>query len=210
MATDPCADTCLPQIDQVQLGEIYDLFNTKVRADLQDDYDCKKINGATYADTWAKIMGPAIGTILGSVVSIASKETAKDRCVKDAQCLELTAKANNIDAVTAEITVESGRKTSLNDAKVALTNAQEEKADFETSNLLPSQEALYIRQAKGFDDNANQKLFESQMNGWAMVFADTDLTQVTSPLQDTHICDSFKRIKVGLGDAPGDCEPITP
>ena len=86
MAIDPCADTCLPQIDQVQLGEIYDLLNSKIRADLQDDYDCKKINGATYADTWAKMMGPVINGTLGAMVSLQTKETAADRCVKAKQC----------------------------------------------------------------------------------------------------------------------------
>jgi len=86
MAIDPCADQCLPQIDQTQMSEIYDLLNTKIRTDLQDDYDCKKINGATYADTWAKLMSTVITGTLNAMVALQTKETAADRCVKSKQC----------------------------------------------------------------------------------------------------------------------------
>ena len=79
-----------------------------------------------------------------------------------------------------------------------------------TNTLKGHQGTLYQRQAKGFDDNAFQKLFDSQLNSWSMVFADTDLSVVSPPLQDTHICDSFNRIKVGMGEASGTCEVIIP
>ena len=130
-AIDPCADECIPQIDQVQFGELYDMINSKVRFDLQDDYDCKKINGATYADTWSKMMGPAIGHIMGGLVSLRNKETAADRCVKEAQC-----------AVYAQ--------DILNKQATA---------------------SLTVRQEEGFDDNARQKLYEAQMNAWALMFS---------------------------------------
>lgn len=179
MAIDPCADSCLIQLDQVQMAEIYDFFNEKIRTDLQDDYDCKKINGATFADTWAKMMAPTIGALMSSMVTIATKETAADRCIKAAQC--------------AEIPIKSAREDTLAQA---------------TNDLKEQQGLLYARQAKGFDDNAYQKLFDSQLNAWSMVFADTDLTIVSPPLQDEHICDSFQRIKVGMGEAAGTCEVI--
>lgn len=186
MATDPCADLCLPQIDQTQLGEIYDLLNTKVRADLQDDYDCKKINGATFADTWAKIMAPTIGATLGAMVSISTKETAADRLLKAAQ-------TNKVDAEAADIPIKSAREDGMATA---------------TNDLKTEQGLLYARQAKGFDDNAFQKLFDSQLNSWSMVFADTDLAVVSPPLQDSHICESFNRIKTGMGEVPGVCAVI--
>lgn len=179
MAVDPCADSCLIQLDQTQMAEIYEFFNRKIRLDLQADYDCKKINGATFADTWAKMMAPTISAIMSSMVSIATKETAADRAIKNAQAEEIPIKS-----------------------------AREDTLALATNNLKTQQGLLYARQAKGFDDNAYQKLFDSQLNAWSMVFADTDLTEVTSPIQDAHICDSFQRIKVGMGELAGDCAPI--
>ena len=38
-------------------------------------------------------------------------------------------------------------------------------------DLLDAQEALYRRQIEGFDDNKYQKLFEAQMNAWALMFS---------------------------------------
>lgn len=185
---DPCGDNCLPQLDQVQMGEIYDLLDVRIRTSLQEDYDCKKINGPTFVDTWAKMMGPTLNGILQSMVAIATKETAADRCVKTAQCAKLSAE-----------TTEIGARSTREDGLAAATNT-----------LKGHQGDLYIRQAKGFDDNAFQKLFDSQLNSWSMVFADTDLAQVSPPLQDVHICDSFNRIKVGMGEASGTCEATPP
>ncbi len=200
MVVDPCADECIPQLDQVQMGEIYDMFNVRVRADLQDDFDCKKINGATYADTWARIMGPTINGTMQAMVSLATKETAKDRCVKEAQCTKLAAETLLVtqqEALALAQTTEVPVKSLREDGLATATNA-----------LKGEQGLLYARQAKGFDDNAFQKLFDSQLNSWSMVFADTDLSAVTPPLQDENICNSFDRIKVGFGETPGECDTL--
>ncbi len=245
MATDPCDDSCLPQLDQVQLGEIYDLFNTRIRADLQDDYDCKKINGATYADTWAKLIGPLMGSCLGAMVDIKVKETPDDRALKQAQVLKVDAETGEIplestrrDCVTTadcsvknaqatEIPLKSTREECLATAECDLKQAQEDKAIAEAGEiplkstreeelkeanvaLKADQSTLYLRQAKGFDDNARQKLLDMQTNAWAMVFADTSLSTVTPTLQDTHICESFNRVKAGLDNnaSPSNCANI--
>lgn len=145
MALDPCSDACTPQLDQVQIAEIYDLINTKVRADLQDDYDCKKINGATFADTWAKMMAPAIGHIMGAAVSILNKETPHDRMLKTAQA------------------------------------------------------SLYARQEQGFDDNLRQKLFETQMNSWAMMFSSGLLEYEPQVIKDQEATELYKEILASIG-----------
>jgi len=136
---DACEDVCIPQLDITQFEEIYDILDGKVTKRLQEDYDCKKINGATYAATWAAMMNPAVGHILNSIVSLQNKETAADRCVKYANC--------------------------------DLIKEQERKVTYEVDNILPEQKKLTTRQIAGFNDNIRQKLFEAQMNAWAMMFS---------------------------------------
>lgn len=194
MAVINCDDACLLAIDQTQLLEIYETLNTKVRADLQDDYDCKKINGATYADTWAKMMSPAIGHIMTAMVTLATKETAADRAVK----------ASTVDR--NECACEN--ETTTTESKVSLNLAQEVKLACDCANATAIKDAdvalkgyqgsLYVRQAKGFDDNANQKLFDSQLSAWSMVFADTDLDTVTAVLNETNMISSYNRVTGSL------------
>lgn len=211
MAVINCDDKCLLTLDQGQLVDLYDMLNDKVRADLQDDYDCKKINGATYADTWAKMMSPAIGHIMGALVTLATKETAADRAVKASQ-VDLN------DANATRLVCSCTNETNSTNSKTALNTAQATKLVCDCTNqtalrnadvaLKGRQGALYDRQAKGFDDNANQKLFDSQLSAWSMVYADADIVQVTSPLQDSQICESYTRIRSNLGGPTSNCAPI--
>lgn len=127
-----CDDGCVLSIDRVEFEALYDLLDTKVREGLQVDFDCKKINGATYAEKRAAMMDSATAGILSAMVSLAQKETAADRLVKYATAT---------------------------------------KIDYETTSVLPAQVALTERQIAGFDDNLRQKLFETQMNSWAMMFS---------------------------------------
>lgn len=211
MAEINCDDACLISLDQTQLSEIYDTLNLKVRTDLQADYDCGKINGATFADTWAKMMSPAIGHIMTAMVALATKETAADRAVKYAQVEVSESQVEVNDAKILNETNATNSKTALNNAQIAKLNADVTNstalrtADVE---LKGEQGLLYARQAKGFDDNANQKLFDSQLSAWSMVYADTDLETVTSPLQDSQICESYTRIRTGLQGTVSNCAPI--
>ncbi|RLF04277.1 MAG: hypothetical protein DRJ64_07160, partial [Thermoprotei archaeon] len=154
---------CQPQIDITQILDLYDGLNTKVRADLQDDYDCKKINGPTYAATWAQMMGPITNSIMGAVTSLITKETAADRCVKSAQC----------DVAQQDI---------LN--KVAT-------------------EALTMRQIEGFADNARQKLFDAQMNAWALMFSSGLLEDKPSFISDGKVVELANKIEESIDGAPG-------
>ena len=145
----PCDDGCHIKLDVDQMEIIYDKFNEKVRNDLQDDYDCKKINGATYADTWAKMMAQVVTGSLQAMVSIATKETAMDRVVKQEQ----------VDSSQASTT----RNDDLATSKIAV----------DTQDILNkiATASLTSRQESGFDDNVRQKLYEAQINSWALMFS---------------------------------------
>ncbi len=137
MANELCNDGCTLQLDVTQFEEIYDLLDTKVRDRLNTDYDCKKINGTTYAATWASMMGPAVGQILGSLVSIQTKETAADRCVKEEQCASSKAATIRNDE-TADEQIRASGVSTVNDtcratADCRLKKAQEEEIGLESS-----------------------------------------------------------------------------
>jgi hypothetical protein len=78
-----CTPVCL-DIDQVK--ELYDTLAEKIYNDMDKQYKEGKINGATYADTWAKLMSSVISGSMNTIAQIQMKETAMDRCVKQEQC----------------------------------------------------------------------------------------------------------------------------
>ena len=47
----------------------------------------------------------------------------------------------------------------------------QKEASVKNLDLIDAQEDLYRRQIEGFDDNKYQKLFEAQMNAWALMFS---------------------------------------
>ena len=231
MATDICDDSCLKVINTTHFEELYDLINTKVRADLQDDYDCKKINGATYADTWSKMMSPAVGQIMGAMVELKMKETSADRLLKEAQVNLTDAQTTEVplesarrdcnsqsdcdfhDAQEAEILKESTRRDLLNTEQILasgikstnetcvstadceLKDAQELKIEYETSDILPANKDMIVRQKEGFDDNLRQKLFDSQMNSWAMMYSSGLLEDKPSIISNDEVSGLYNSIK---------------
>lgn len=177
-----CNTDCQTMIDHVEFEALWDMMDKKIRANLQEDYDCKKINGTTFADTWAKLMGSVTGQILGAMTTLATSETMADRALKTATTEEIalksareecmaTAECTLKDAQKVEIGLKSLREECMATAECDLKQAQEDKAKYETSDILPAQKALTLRQTDGFDDNLRQKLFEAQMNAWAMMFS---------------------------------------
>jgi len=104
-----------------------------------------------------------------------------------------------IDAIRAGIT----RDDCKAEAECALKAQQVEKSKCDCANstmLNTAQTALYNRQTEGFDDNAKQKLYDTQIQAWAMVFADTSLESVTPSISTPHITDTFNNLSERLGN----------
>lgn len=172
------------KIDLDQISDLYDLMAEKVYADMDKQYKEGKINGATYADTWAKLMDSVIAGSIQAIVSLQSKETDADRCLKQTEC---------------------ETKKQLADSRVLVDQAQIEKLECDCRNstdlktaevgLKDKQGQLYERQKQGFDDNARQKLYDAQMTAWSMVYADTDLTTITPSISDNEIMTTYQKIQ---------------
>ena len=146
-------------VDLAQIEAIYDSLNARIRADLQDDYDCKKINGATFADTWAKLMSTVVNSSVQAAISLATKETPTDILVK-------------------------------------LEQIEVMKQDIKNKQ---STEKLTDRQLLGFDDNARQKLYEAQMNAWALMYSSGLVANFPDHINNTASEKLVEDIKASIG-----------
>jgi len=148
------------KIDVEEVKNLYTELSTLVYGDMDKQYKEGKIHGPDYANTWAALMQGVISGALQSVVALQSKETELDRCVKREQCAASKAKTVRDDMLAQK---EACVRQEQCDASKAKTKRDDLNAE--------KQRDLTVRQTAGFDDNLRQKLFEAQMNAWAMMFS---------------------------------------
>ena len=144
------------------------------------------------------------------------KESARRDCTTNSQC------AVN-DAQIEKLLCDCTNDTNMTDSKISLNAAQENKLACEccndskrtegqivkwecdcanSSRVTNAQAELYERQVAGFTDNANQKIYDTQMNAWAMVFADQeDLGVLDASINEESIDLSYTRIQNRLSAA---------
>ena len=83
----------------------------------------------------------------------------------------------------------------LTEAKIA---TEEDKLLTAAANrlVLTAQEALYVRQAAGFDDNKHQKVLETALSAWGITYQDTEIpSQPTDIVTDVGIDALFSAAK---------------
>lgn len=59
---------------------------------------------------------------------------------------------------------------------------------------IEKQTELYQRQKEGFDDNKYQKLFESQLNAWGLMFSSGMLTQKPAIVRDDKVSQLYTKL----------------
>ncbi len=122
-----CNQECVVKVDTEQVIEIYDSLSDKVYQDLDKQYKEKKISGATYAAIYSDLMKQVIDGSLNAVVSLQSKETSMDRCVKQSQCDATEAKTVRDDAV-------SNKSMEVSDKDIELKTEQITSSQNKTEN----------------------------------------------------------------------------
>lgn len=93
-------------------------------------------------------------------------------------------------------------------AQEALTNAQkdetlsktirEEADNLSKIDVQEAQRLLYDRQREGFDDNKYQKLFETQMNSWGLMFSSGLLTQKPSIISSDKASELYNELTTDI------------
>ena len=106
-----CEEACSVPLDLKQIDDLYELLSEKIKKDLQEEYDCKRISGAYYGDAFAKLMAVVIQHAVAATLTAQTKETAMDRCVKQARCALLNAQAEDVSKMRFQRTYETQLRT---------------------------------------------------------------------------------------------------
>jgi len=166
--------------------------------------------GTAYATAIMESMKNAIAFELGYPKSqlelcFLQAQIDKLRCDCDNDTLRTASTIKVNEAQIAKMECECETDRLITDSKVSLNAAQENKlaCDCCNSSLIASaQSELYRRQAEGFDDNANQKLYDTQMQAWSMVFADVEgLDEVTPSIENDKINSTYDRLSKRLASS---------
>ena len=189
---------------------IFDKLMNVVNENINIQFNDGRITGAEYAEVYMGSMQEVIresvnfmlqkkvveGNLIEQDINIEAKEFAlekeKDKWAIDAAILE-----NN--KLLSDIEVDY--KTKLYDRELDLKDAQIAKlakdSDATDSQIAVTEAniALLNRQKEGFDDNKHQKLFEAQMNAWALMFSSGLLTTQPSIISNDSASSLYNTLK---------------
>ena len=181
---------------------VFDKLMEAVNKNIKIQYDEGKIKGTDYANVYLgslqTVLQQSIEFILREKLVEAQIEGVKmDNIVKEFEIeikvpKELELLNSQVELAGQEVLVKMEQVEQLK-AQTAQTVAQTAQAAAQTALLSrqqlelelngvkdreskAAQTSLYIRQERGFDDNKYQKLFEAQMNAWALMFSSGMLT----------------------------------
>jgi len=102
-----------------------------------------------------------------------------------------------IQAVTAQA-VQFALQEKQVEADLAL-KADKLLTEAKARDSVTAQIALYNRQREGFDDNVRQKLFDTQVNSWGLMFSAGMLDEKPSFITNQNVDTLYSSILGGLG-----------
>ena len=179
------------QIDTTNLQDpiwevtgIFDIIIKAANENIKIQNQTSRITGAEYAEVYLGTMQTAISEAIKFVLQ--NDTLAKELELKQAQIAKINAERDLVNAQLAIFREQQDKDLLVKDAQIAKINAER---DLTNAHVLayPAQQAkdnlvkdanieLLNRQKVGFDDNKHQKLFEAQMNAWALMFSSGLLT----------------------------------
>ena len=213
----------ISEVDVEQIMKLYERLMKSVKDDLLVEYKNTRISGPTYADMLAELQKAAMTGAMSSVVSFMSKETDADRCVKRAQCDKIAEEIKKIREDITSSTAKTKRDDTLGasqvkkaDAEVLLVQSKEKAEKIKNGDsadkgsagpslygynkaVLDAQDKLYQRQKAGFNDNARQKLYDSSVSTYGIIFQDASLTKVAPPFSDASLQSLFTSVQSKIG-----------
>jgi len=191
-------------------GGIFGDLLSVVRTNIED----AKMKGELTEGAAGEVMAQGIVAAMREAVNFAlqhgkiQKEIAYIVSQREYQLLKMKIEAEELemkrklnDAQIEKMQCECENETKATDSKISLNAANESKMACDccnSSKVMTAQAALYQRQAEGFNDHANQKLYETQMQTWAMVFEAAELPEVNPTITNAEVCDSYHRLKSRL------------
>ena len=145
-------DTTNPQDPKWEGTGIFDIIIKAANENIKIQNQTSRITGAEYAEVYLGTMQTAISEAIKFVLQ--NDTLAKELELKQAQIAKINAERDLVNAQLAIFREQQDKDLEVKQANIDLLN----------------------RQKDGFDDNKYQKLFEAQMNAWALMFSSGLLT----------------------------------
>ena len=177
-------DNTNPQDPKWEGTGIFDVIIKAANENIKIQHKTSRITGAEYAEVYLGTMQSAISEAMKLVLQ--NDTLAKEIELKEAQIAKINAERDLVNAQIAAFGAQEAKELELKQAQINKLTADKALTDAQTL-AYPAQQAkdiavkdaniaLLNRQREGFDDNKHQKLFEAQMNAWALMFSSGLLT----------------------------------
>ena len=140
-------DNTNPQDPKWEGTGIFDVIIKAANENIKIQHKTSRITGAEYAEVYLGTMQSAISEAMKFVLQ--NDTLAKEIELKEAQIAKINADKELINAQLLAYSEQQAKDLAVKQANIDLLN----------------------RQRDGFDDNKHQKLFEAQMNAWALMFS---------------------------------------
>ena len=124
-------------------------------------------------------------------------QSAKDLEVKSK---EIEVKTQQILSMQNDDNIKQGQSTKDLEVKTKDLGVKQAQIDKLIDDLLTAakQRELYSRQILGFDDNKYQKLFESQLSSWGLMFSSGMLTEKPSIITGAKVSQLYTKLTTGI------------
>ena len=174
-------DVSNPQDPKWDGTGIFDIIMKAANENIKIQNQTSRITGAEYAEVYLGTMQSAISEAMKFLLN-------KEQIIKD---LEL--KQAQIDATETDTLIKQKQHTKDLEVKTAQINKL-------VDDLLTAakQRELYSRQILGFDDNKYQKLFESQLSSWGLMFSSGMLTEKPSIITGDKVSQLYTKLTTGI------------
>ena len=189
-------DNSNPQDPKWDGTGVFDIIMKAANENIKIQNQTSRITGAEYAEVYLGTMQSAIAEAMKFLLN-------KDQIIKD---LEL--KQAQIDAIEFDTLIkqeQSAKDLALKQTQIDV-GLEEKRLKAAQADAFPIQSAkdlevkqanidLLNRQKEGFDDNKYQKLFEAQMNAWALMFSSGLLTTQPSIISNDSASSLYNTLK---------------
>ena len=152
---------------------VFDVIMKAANENIKIQNQTSRITGAEYAEVYLGTMQSAISEAMKFLLN--KEQIIKDLELKQTQ-INTTEEERRLKSAQADAyPLQVIKDLDLKQANIDLTEQQK-------ASLIKDEEVkqanidLLNRQKEGFDDNKYQKLFEAQMNAWALMFSSGLLT----------------------------------
>jgi len=168
---------------------VFDVIMKAVNGNILVEYENGRIAGPDYATVYLGSMQTAIGAAIDFVL----REKVVEEQIAASQA-DTIVKQNQVAEQIAASKADTAIKQSQSTADLTLKAQQATKLGKETL-AVEEQTLLYERQRHGFDDNKNQKLLETQMSSWGLMFSSGLLTEKPAIITSDEVSKLYNYLK---------------